>query len=249
MKEHAPFDFDSALAEPQWAVVCDFDGTAILDDIADALSQRYLGLEQWRAINVRYERGEMSFRAFLHELFEPIAASRDEIRAFAHQHAHFRPGFLRLVESARAGGVPFVLASGGLDIYIHPVLELLPPDVTDGVTVYANHAEPNEGRLALSFPYGDTPDSCGTCGSCKGAIVRELQRSGHRVIAIGDGNADRCMARVADAVFARGRLRVWCDEQDVAYTPFESLDVVVDFLHATPPARGAMRGYSYPSIA
>jgi 2-hydroxy-3-keto-5-methylthiopentenyl-1-phosphate phosphatase len=232
-----------------WAVVCDFDGTAILDDIADALSQRYLGDDGWRDINRRYEHGELSFRELLHELFEPIAGTREEIRAFAQQRAHFRPGFLALLEAARRGGHRFVLVSGGLDIYIEPVLELLPPNVARDVTVYANHAEPNDGRLAISFPYGDTPDSCGTCGSCKGAIVKELQRSGHRVIAIGDGNADRCMARVADAVFARGRLRAWCDRHAVAYTPFETLDVVVDFLEASPPARGVMRGHASPSIA
>ena len=38
-----------------WAIVCDFDGTAILDDIADALSQHYIGEEAWRDMNARYE--------------------------------------------------------------------------------------------------------------------------------------------------------------------------------------------------
>ncbi len=222
--------FDGVPLERSWAVVCDFDGTAIHADIADALSKRYLGEAAWGEANARFERGDISFRELLHELFEPIAASPAEIRAFAQDHAHFREGFVRLLELARARGVPFVLASGGLDVYIRPALELLPTHLQAELALKANHAEHRDQGLTISFPFADAPDSCGACGSCKGAIVRELQRAGHRVIAIGDGNADRCMARVADALFARERLQAWCDLQSVRYTPFETLDIVADFL-------------------
>lgn len=236
-------------AEPSWAVVCDFDGTAIYEDIADALSKRYLGDARWRAVNARFEHGEITFRELLHELFEPIAATPDEIRTFAQANANFRPGFVRLMELARERDVPFVLASGGLDIYIRPALELLPPHLAASVTLRANHAEHRGDGLAISFPFADTPDSCGTCGSCKGAIIRGLQREGYRVIAIGDGNADRCMARVADVMFARDRLRAWCDRHDHAYTPFETLDIVADYLDTQSPSRGDTVGDVHQSIA
>jgi 2-hydroxy-3-keto-5-methylthiopentenyl-1-phosphate phosphatase len=238
-----------AFEPDSWAVVCDFDGTAIYADIADALSKQYLGDAQWAAVNARFEHGVISFRDLLHELFEPITASPEEIRAFAHANADFRPGFVRLMELSRERDVPFVLASGGLDIYIRPALELLPPHLAASVTLRANHAAHRGDGLAISFPYSDTPDSCGSCGSCKGAIVRALQREGHRVIAIGDGNADRCMARVADVLFARERLQAWCDRHEVAYTPFETLDIVADFLETQSPLRGDTIGDVHPSIA
>ena len=235
--------------EAPWAVVCDFDGTAIMGDIADALAHRYLGEEQFQRVNAAYQRGEMSFRTLLHKLFDPIAASAAEIREFVHSFAEFRPGFISLLEAARDREVPFVLASGGLDIYIHPALELVDSALTDGVTLRANHAEPVPGGLAISFPYEHAPQSCGRCGSCKGAIVRELQAAGYRVIAIGDGNADRCMAGVADVLFARARLRDWCDQSGISYTAFETLDVVVDFLEARSPFRGETIDDAQPSIA
>ena len=53
-----------------WAVVCDFDGTAIVGDIADALALQYLGEDRFRAVNGQYERGEITFRELLHELFD-----------------------------------------------------------------------------------------------------------------------------------------------------------------------------------
>ena len=232
-----------------WAVVCDFDGTAILGDIADALALQYLGEDRFRAVNSQYERGEITFRELLHELFEPIAASHDEIRTFTHAYAEFRPGFVRLMEVARERQVPFTLASGGLDIYIRPALELLPPDLVADVTLRANSAEPRPGGLTIGFPYSDTPGSCGSCGSCKGAIIRQLQQDGYRVIAIGDGNADRCMAHVADVLFARERLSAWCDRSHVSYIPFETLDIVADFLEAQFPRRGDTIDDAQPSIA
>jgi len=215
-----------------WAVVCDFDGTATVDDLADALSIRYLGLERWQDANDRFHAGAIPFEELLRRIFEPISASPEEVRAFALAHAHFRAGFERLVTVCRRRSYPFVLASGGLDVYIRPALEKLPPALAEGLEIRANHAEFTGSGLALSFPFAHAPGACGSCGSCKGAVVRELQERGLRVVAVGDGNADRCAARVADVVFARGRLLDWCRSTGLSCDPFETLDLVADFLEA-----------------
>jgi 2-hydroxy-3-keto-5-methylthiopentenyl-1-phosphate phosphatase len=233
----------------KWAIVCDFDGTAIMGDIADALSLQYLGAERFAAVNAEYERGDITFRALLHRLFEPIAASGPEIDAFVQNSVEFRPGFVRLMQLAADRDIPFMLASGGLDIYITPALELLPTELTARITVRANHAEPAHNGLVISFPYEHAAGSCGTCGSCKGAIVRELQQAGYRVIAIGDGNADRCMATTADVMFARARVREWCDRSQIPYIAFETLDVVADFVEAYSRLRGEEFDDAYTSIA
>ncbi len=210
----------------RWAVVCDFDGTANIHDIADALSIHYLGYDRWKQANDAYQAGAIPFEQLLREIFEPISASPEEVRAFAIEHVSFRPGFERLLLLCRERGYPFVLASGGLDIYIRHALERLPREMVDGLEIRANRAEYTGTGLALSFPYQHAPGACGSCGSCKGAIVKELQAKGHQVIAVGDGNADRCMARVANLVFARARLLDWCRRTGHACEPFETLDVV-----------------------
>jgi 2-hydroxy-3-keto-5-methylthiopentenyl-1-phosphate phosphatase len=208
--------------------VCDFDGTATLEDTADALSIAYIGLPAWQRANDLFHAGEISFVELLRRIFGPIAATPEEVRAFALAHVRFRPGFQELVTRCRAAGVPFLLASGGLDIYIRPALEQLPAAIAEGLELRANHADHVPGGLALSFPWQGAPGSCGTCGSCKGAVVKELQARGHRVLAVGDGNADRCMARTADALFARGRLLDWCRREGLACTPFETLHPVAE---------------------
>ncbi len=218
--------------ERPWAVVCDFDGTATLDDTADALSIAFIGRERWQAANEAFQSGGIDFLELLRRIFGPIGASPEEVRAFALEHARFRPGFAELVAGCRAHGVPLVVASGGLDIYIRPALEKLPRELTQGLEVRANHAEHVPGGLALSFPWQDAPGACGSCGSCKGAVVKELQSRGYRVAAVGDGHADRCMAGVADALFARGRLLAWCRQAGHACDPFETLEPVLSLVTA-----------------
>ena len=216
------------MSATRWAVVCDFDGTATVDDIADALSIEYAGYDRWKRANDSFQAGQITFEQMLREIFEPIAASREQVREFTHRHVRFRPGFERLVAASRERRWPFILASGGLDVYIRPALEKLPRHVADVLEIRANHAEFVAGGLALTFPYQHAPGACGTCGSCKGAIVKDLQARGHRVIAVGDGNADRCMARVADVLYARGRLQEWCHQNGIPCEPFETLDPIAD---------------------
>lgn len=210
------------------AVVCDFDGTATVDDLADALSIRHLGYDRWKAANDAFHAGEISFVELLRRIFEPVAATPEEVRDFALAHATFRPGFAELIASCKEQGVRFVLASGGLDLYIRPALTKLPAALTRGLEIRANGARHVAGGLALSFPFADAPGACGACGSCKGAIVKELQASGHTVVSVGDGNADRCMAGVADVLFARGRLRDWCLSRGIACEEFETFAPVIE---------------------
>ena len=218
--------------KPRLAVVCDFDGTAILEDVADELSIAFGGYENWKATNDAFHAGDIEFVELLRRIFEPITASPAEVHAFALERANFRPGFQELLSACRQRDVRFVLASGGLDLYIHPALTKLPRDLTHGLEIRANSADHVAGGLALSFPHAHAPGACGSCGSCKGAIVKELQAEGMTVLAVGDGNADRCMARVADHLFARGRLLDWCRAEAVDCEPFETFQPVLARLEA-----------------
>ena len=61
------------------------------------------------------------------------------------------------------------------------------------------------------------PASAMTCGARAGS---------RRVVYIGDGISDRCVARIADVVFARAGPRATLAEQGVPFLPFEDFDEV-----------------------
>ncbi len=210
-----------------WAIVCDFDGTALTEDLGDVVSQRFAGYETWRAAEDEYRAGAFDFGVLLRRIFEPITASREEIAAFARSRARLRPGFERLVEACADAGRPFVVCSAGLDVYIEPVLERLPERLRTHLSVRSNRATCSPRGMALEFHRPSRGEGCGRCGFCKGSVVRELRLDGHRVLVCGDGTADRCAADAADFVFATGRLVEYCRSRGIRHGSFETFDEVM----------------------
>jgi 2-hydroxy-3-keto-5-methylthiopentenyl-1-phosphate phosphatase len=208
-----------------WAIVCDFDGTALTEDLGDHVAFRFAGEDHYRAAERAYRAGGHSFGALLSRIFAPITAPRDEIAAFARARAIWRPGFERFLEACRAAGRPFLIVSSGLDAYIEPVVAGLPPHLRDHVEVRANRALISPAGTEVAFHGED----CGFCGFCKGNVVRELQAAGHKVLLCGDGTGDRHAADAADAVFARrgSSLARYCAEHGIRHEPFETFDEVI----------------------
>lgn len=208
-----------------WAVVCDFDGTFVTEDIGDRVSMHFASADAWQEAEDRYRRREITFGDLLRAIFAPVTATREEIAAYARAHAQLRPGLERFLADCRERSRPFVLCSAGLDVYIEPVLERLAPPLRAHVQVRCNRATCSPAGLAIEFH--PTRGGCDGCGFCKGGVVEELHLLGFRVALCGDGSADRCAAERADLVFARGRLPKYCDEMGVAYQRFETFHEVL----------------------
>jgi 2-hydroxy-3-keto-5-methylthiopentenyl-1-phosphate phosphatase len=209
-----------------WAILCDFDGTALSFDLGDQVALHFAGEASYEAAEARYRAGELPFGALLQAIFAPIRASRDEIAAFAVAKAEWRPGFLQFLSACAEARRPFLIVSAGLDAYVEPVVAGLPAPLRGHVQVRANRAACSPAGMTVAF-HG--PD-CGFCGACKGLVVEELQRAGHKVLVLGDGSGDRCAARAADFVFARAgsSLVRWCAEQAVPHRTFTTFHEVME---------------------
>jgi 2-hydroxy-3-keto-5-methylthiopentenyl-1-phosphate phosphatase len=209
-----------------WAIVCDFDGTALTEDLGDEVAFRFAGRDVYAAEAARYHAGELTFGALLSAVFAPIRASREEIAAFARERAIWRPGFEAFIAACEAAGRPFLVVSSGLDAYIEPVLDRLPAPLRAHVEVRANRATCSPEGLRVAFHGED----CGFCGFCKGNVVRELQALGHRVVLCGDGTGDRHAADAADHVFARAgsSLVGYCAGHGIAHDVFETFHEVME---------------------
>ncbi len=210
-----------------WAVVCDFDGTALTEDLGDQVSQRFAGRDAWLRAEDEYRAGAFPFGELLRRIFEPITADAPEIAAFARERAVLRPGFEAFLAACADAGRPFVICSAGLDVYIEPVLERLDPRLRGHLELRSNRARCSPTGMTLEFHRPAREDGCGRCGFCKGSVVRELQHAGHRVVVLGDGTADRCAADAADFVFATRRLVDHCRERGLRHLPFRDFHEVM----------------------
>ena len=208
-----------------WAIVCDFDGTALTEDLGDHVALRFAGAENYRRAEDAYRAGAYPFKDLLARIFAPITASREEIAAFARGRAVLRPGFERFLSACHAERRPFLIVSAGLDAYIEPVLDRLPPPLRAHVELRANGARIGPAGLEVAFHGSD----CGFCGFCKGNVVRELQAAGHKVAVCGDGTGDRHAADAADAVFARrdSSLARYCAGKALPHELFDTFDDVM----------------------
>ena len=211
------------------AVVCDFDGTATLLDIGDEISKHFGGAAHWEAEHARFRRGELDTSGIIEAIYTKVFASEAEVCDFAAWAARLRPGFEDLVRACKDRAAPFILASGGLRQYIDAVLEHhLPAALRSHVRVMANEGVFGSSGLKVDFPTRTRAMElgCDTCGSCKRVAVAELRELGAaHVLGIGDGFADRCLARAADSLWARegSYLHRYCIENGIRHTPFTSL--------------------------
>jgi 2-hydroxy-3-keto-5-methylthiopentenyl-1-phosphate phosphatase len=198
------------------AWLCDFDGTISPSDIGASLVRRFApeGGERRRDLFEKWKREEIGSR-------ELTCAESADVRVTAEAAIEFTrgfeidPGFAGFVREARERGEEIAVLSDGYEFYIHDHLSRA--GLAD-VPCFANVARFEGDRLTPEFPW---PGGCGRCGNCKGAHARGWRERGFEVCVVGDGYSDRCAAREADRVFARGSLLEWCRNEDREATPFE----------------------------
>ena len=147
--------------------------------------------------------------------------------------------FAAFVAAAREAAVPLVIVSDGLDYAIASILER---HGLGGLTVLANRlVQTGERSWRLAFPHAQ-PDCRSASGNCKCACARDLGAAGrpaggarNRVLLIGDGASDFCVAGEVDLVFAKADLLAHCAANGIAHQHVidfaQALDLLSD-LHA-----------------
>ncbi|MHB8535305.1 MAG: HAD-IB family phosphatase, partial [Sulfuricaulis sp.] len=190
-------------------------------DTVDDLLENFAAPE-WRRVEAQWVAGQIGSRECMQAQLSLVRAERKILEDFLNAVAidPFFPGFARYVSTF----AELAVVSDGLDYPIRHALQKLglPP-----VTVRANRLEFKEHGLDISFPHADA--GCAhRSGVCKCAVTRALDAGrGLSTVLIGDGRSDRCLARTADRVFAKGSLRKYCEDEGIAHTPFDSFHDVL----------------------
>ena len=208
-----------------WTILCDFDGTVSVEDITDSLLERF-ARPGWQTIEQAWRRGEIGSHDCMAEQVALLDASREEIDAHLDSMMIDRafPAFVAEVEDA---GVPLAIVSDGLDYAIRRIL------VSHGlgrVPIIANRLEAAGPRSwRLDFPFG-SPTCRIASGNCKCARAASARDGQRRVLLIGDGASDFCVAAEADLVFAKHRLIEHCRSAGIAYVPVTGFADALDLL-------------------
>ena len=203
------------------AVVCDFDDTTVLENVAEMLLKEFggEGWKEYQRLNVRHK---MTLKEYQERAFQTVKVGREAMKDHVKENATLRPHFKALYEYCVENGIPLAIATMGLDFYVEALLER---EGMESVECYAADTEFTEEGIRYEYPYAS--EECWQPGTCKCAVLERYRKMGHSVILFaGDGKTDICPADRSDVVFARRYLEEHREEKGLPFvrlTDFEGM--------------------------
>jgi 2-hydroxy-3-keto-5-methylthiopentenyl-1-phosphate phosphatase len=217
---------------PVRALLIDFDGTACLQDVSEMLLDAF-GDHDWKRSDEAVDRSAIGLREAAEHQAAMLRGAREEMLAYALEHAELAPTFPPFVEWAEACGLPITLASDGFAIHIRPLLERAGLGRLDVIT---NQLVFEDGRVRLRHPNGHPV--CIGCGTCKMLAAQRLRDQHGPIAFVGEGQSDRYGALYSDVVFAKDALVEICKQDGVPYLAWDTFDHVRTALETLRSLRG-----------
>lgn len=208
-------------------IFCDFDGTITESDNIIMIMEKFASAEANEIKNAILNE-ELSIQEGVKQLFSLLPSSlKDEIISYVLENAKIREGFGEFISFTQKHDIPLYIVSGGIDFFIHPVLEPYGPFEN----IFCNHAEFSGEKINIVYPHS-CDDLCSSqgCGCCKPSIIRSLSDQDMETIVIGDSITDLQAAKLANHVFARDLLIKKCEQYDIPYQSFHNFYDIINKL-------------------
>jgi 2,3-diketo-5-methylthio-1-phosphopentane phosphatase len=198
-------------------VCIDFDGTISNTDVTDAILTHFADTE-WEVIEKLWVDGKIGSRQCLDAQVKLLKAPLREILEFV-DSLTIDPTFFDFVKCLRARNIGHAIVSDGFSIFIKHILTNYG---LGDMQIYANGLIEHQGMLKAYFPFKES--QCKS-GNCKCSIADKLCEF-PPIVLIGDGSSDFCLAGKADAVFAKNKLAMHCEQNNILYQQFTKFSEV-----------------------
>ena len=176
-----------------WNIICDFDGTIACFDITDAVLEKFAD-PMWETVEQEWLDGTITARQCMERQVHMIDATPSQLEAFL-ATVPLTDGFTDFVKFCGDSGLALLVVSDGMD---YAIKRILANNGLDAVPVIANRMRfQGDSGYQLNFPYGS--HGCKS-GVCKCDIAKAC---GGKILLIGDGHSDICLAGMASFVLAK----------------------------------------------
>jgi len=197
-----------------WSVLSDFDGTISTSDVTDSLLEVF-GQPGWQEIEAEWVAGRIGSRVCMQRQIACLDAAKEELDE-AIDAIGVDKDFAAFADAIATQGWQLSIVSDGLDYAIERILKRHRLPV---LPFYANRLVQVGARSwKLDSPHADV-SCCSASGMCKCAFARRARAAGNKVLMIGDGRSDFCVAGCADWVFAKNGLIAHCFDQCLPHVP------------------------------
>jgi len=208
--------------------VIDFDGTITRQD-SNALLIEVFGDERNQEIEQQFIAGEIGTREAMEKHFNKLKLTEQQYHDFILQEIEIDPGFHDFYRNMQKNNLPLAVVSGG---YINAIKAIFLREGLSLPVILANKLVFSPAGIRNVFYHQQPACSMGfgPCGNCKADHILGYKSEYKQVVFIGDGLTDRCGARCADTVFAKGRLASYCKENRLPYTRYEDFSDINQLL-------------------
>lgn len=207
--------------------VSDFDGTISKKDFFWYAIENLLSppdIKVWED----YLAGKISHIDALSSIFSKIRLSKKEFDDFI-LSLPIEESFVETVQYCYKNNIKFYIASAGADYYIKLILNQL--KVIDKVILISNPSVyTQESGLQIIKPDSNYQFYSENYGINKELLVQSIKKNSDICIFAGDGGPDMAAAKVADIVFARGRLLELCKLENIKFMELESYNKILEYL-------------------
>ena len=212
----------SDLDKGGWSIICDFDGTIARIDVTDAILDRFAD-PAWEDVEKEWLNGTITARRCMESQVRLIKAAPADIDAFL-KTVPITRGFAEFIRFCAESNLSILVVSDGID---HAVKRVLAGNGYGNIPVIANRLRfQEESGYRLDFPYSS--EGCKS-GVCKCDVSKAV---GGKILLIGDGRSDICLASVASFVLAkRGKpLHLHCEENAIPHAVYNDFFDVLNYL-------------------
>ena len=200
-------------------IVSDFDGTITERDGLYTFIKEY-AKGDWEKIEQDWADGKISSKECLIEEFKLVPDLSEELIAgFVKTiciDEYFKDFYLKLSEQ----NIDFCIVSDGIDYFINKILSI---HGLENIKIISNHGEFRGEFFELKFP-NDSSECKNNAGTCKCKVISELKKDYNKVVYIGDGVSDYCVADKADLLYAKSRLSDYCRKYNINFVPYNSFN-------------------------
>lgn len=199
-------------------ILCDFDGTITEEDGLYKFIEAYAS-KGWEDIEQAWTRGEISSKECLLEEFKLVKNLSPELINNFTKNIKIDSYFSDFYRYIKDKNIDFIIVSDGIDYFINNILK---NNGINELSIISNHGEfVNDSDFVITFP--NTNTVCfKNSGTCKCQVLKNAKTHYKKIIYIGDGVSDYCVADKADFLFAKSRLIDYCKQNNIDHYTFSN---------------------------
>jgi 2-hydroxy-3-keto-5-methylthiopentenyl-1-phosphate phosphatase len=208
-------------------IFCDFDGTITEGDNIVTLIKQFAPPEA-SVLTSDVLSGKISIREGVEQMFSTIPSSKkEEMKNFVLDNTTIRDGFSEFIQYVKNQKYELKVVSGGLDFFVHPILEEYLPSSS----ILCNRTDFSGETVKIHWDHSCDHNCSNDCGMCKPSVMRKFSNLDDFIIVIGDSITDLQIAKEANLIFARDFLKDKCEELALPYHPFSNFFDIQSYLN------------------